>query len=407
MPASPGQQFEGSVWAYSPSGDSILGNNNFTNITLSFVNSAGTVIGSVNFSPGTNEKNTPIFDGRDPNMPQNQWIEYTVNAVAPAGTAFVRESLFFIQLNNQGGAVWFDNASLNLLTPDVVAVPGDYNKNGIVDAADYVVYRKTLGQTGAGLPADGNGNGYRRDRRLHFLASPFRKHVRRRQLVRFLPPSRNRPHWASALFGLVIAAGIDAAALLAELWSRLRQAEEEQSCDIELANPIVGFTLVELLVVIAIIGILVALLLACNSSGARSSQASLLYEQSQKPRAGSPQPSRCQKTLSRKHGLRARRRRASDVDQPCAGWILNTLPQLEEQPLYDQFQQGGAFEGTYTAQGGGCRQPKLGRGMGSIKNGISVPALMQTQLSILQCPSDASVSSCRTYNTNLPAVSWR
>jgi hypothetical protein len=82
-----------------------------------------------------------------------------VNAVAPAGTAFVRESLFFIQLNNQGGAVWFDNASLNLLTPDVVVVPGDYNKNGIVDAADYVIYRKTLGQTGAGLPADGNGNG--------------------------------------------------------------------------------------------------------------------------------------------------------------------------------------------------------------------------------------------------------
>jgi len=159
VPASPGQQFEGSVWAYSPSGDSILGNNNFTNVTLSFVNSSGAVIGSVNFSPGTNEKNTPIFDGRDPNMPQNQWIEYTVNAVAPAGTAFVRESLFFIQLNNQGGAVWFDNASLNLLTPDVVVVPGDYNKNGIVDAADYVIYRKTLGQTGAGLPADGNGNG--------------------------------------------------------------------------------------------------------------------------------------------------------------------------------------------------------------------------------------------------------
>jgi hypothetical protein len=38
-------------------------------------------------------------------------------------------------------------------------VPGDYNRNGAVDAADYVVWRKSLGQTGTGLAADGNGNG--------------------------------------------------------------------------------------------------------------------------------------------------------------------------------------------------------------------------------------------------------
>jgi hypothetical protein len=88
-------------------------------------------------------------------MPQDQWIQYTVNAVAPAGTAFVRESLFFIQLANQGGAAWFDNASLVRLTPNVVAVPGDYNNNGVVDAADYVVYRNNVGQ--ATLPNRGTG----------------------------------------------------------------------------------------------------------------------------------------------------------------------------------------------------------------------------------------------------------
>jgi hypothetical protein len=142
VPAVPGEQFEGSVWAYSPSLDSILGRPNFTNVTLQFLNAAGNVIDSVNFSPGRNEKNTPIFDGRDPNMPQDQWIQYTVNAVAPADTAFVRQSLFFIQLTpNQGGAVWFDNASLVRLIPDTVAVPGDYNGNGVVDAADYVLWR--------------------------------------------------------------------------------------------------------------------------------------------------------------------------------------------------------------------------------------------------------------------------
>ena len=38
-------------------------------------------------------------------------------------------------------------------------LPGDYNDDGTVDAADYVVWRKTEGQTGAGLAADGDGNG--------------------------------------------------------------------------------------------------------------------------------------------------------------------------------------------------------------------------------------------------------
>jgi T5SS/PEP-CTERM-associated repeat protein len=38
-----------------------------------------------------------------------------------------------------------------------VILAGDYNHNGTVDAADYVVWRDALGQTGAGLAADGNG----------------------------------------------------------------------------------------------------------------------------------------------------------------------------------------------------------------------------------------------------------
>lgn len=36
---------------------------------------------------------------------------------------------------------------------------GDYNQNGVVDGADYVVWRDTSGQTGVGLAADGNGDG--------------------------------------------------------------------------------------------------------------------------------------------------------------------------------------------------------------------------------------------------------
>jgi hypothetical protein len=38
-------------------------------------------------------------------------------------------------------------------------VPGDYNKNNIVDAADYALWRDTLNQSGLNLPADGDGDG--------------------------------------------------------------------------------------------------------------------------------------------------------------------------------------------------------------------------------------------------------
>jgi hypothetical protein len=41
---------------------------------------------------------------------------------------------------------------------------GDYNHNGIADAADYVVWRKTLGQTGPNLPANGDNTGASQDK---------------------------------------------------------------------------------------------------------------------------------------------------------------------------------------------------------------------------------------------------
>lgn len=40
----------------------------------------------------------------------------------------------------------------------LVPLAGDYNQNGTVDAADYIIWRNTLGQTGSGLAADGDGD---------------------------------------------------------------------------------------------------------------------------------------------------------------------------------------------------------------------------------------------------------
>jgi len=45
------------------------------------------------------------------------------------------------------------------LVTNSVPLLGDYNKNHVVDAADYVVWRNSLGETGYHLAADGNGNG--------------------------------------------------------------------------------------------------------------------------------------------------------------------------------------------------------------------------------------------------------
>jgi hypothetical protein len=39
-------------------------------------------------------------------------------------------------------------------------MPGDFNHNGAVDMGDYVVWRKSQGQSGWGLAADGDLNGH-------------------------------------------------------------------------------------------------------------------------------------------------------------------------------------------------------------------------------------------------------
>jgi hypothetical protein len=57
-----------------------------------------------------------------------------------------------------GGAFFGTDAISHAFSPEENA---DYNGNGTIDGADYVVWRNTRGQMdeGDGLPADGNGNG--------------------------------------------------------------------------------------------------------------------------------------------------------------------------------------------------------------------------------------------------------
>lgn len=45
-----------------------------------------------------------------------------------------------------------------LLSQSLAAQQGDYNGDGVIDVADYTVWRDSLSQTGIGLAADGNGD---------------------------------------------------------------------------------------------------------------------------------------------------------------------------------------------------------------------------------------------------------
>jgi T5SS/PEP-CTERM-associated repeat protein len=56
-----------------------------------------------------------------------------------------------------GGMIWEIDVNPTNVLLSVVAT-GDYNGNGVVDAADYVVWRETQGQSGDRLAADANGD---------------------------------------------------------------------------------------------------------------------------------------------------------------------------------------------------------------------------------------------------------
>jgi prepilin-type N-terminal cleavage/methylation domain-containing protein/prepilin-type processing-associated H-X9-DG protein len=152
-----------------------------------------------------------------------------------------------------------------------------------------------------------------------------------------------------------------------------------------------GFTLVELLVVIAIIGILVALLLpaiqAAREAARRASCTNNLKN------LGLAVLNHHDVKLHFPLSYGAFSLLESPKPQSAVGWITETLPQLEEQDLYDQFIAGGAFEGQF-------RENKAhltvgNAGIISTKNGIACPKLLQTPLAILACPSDPNTNKVR------------
>jgi prepilin-type N-terminal cleavage/methylation domain-containing protein/prepilin-type processing-associated H-X9-DG protein len=175
-----------------------------------------------------------------------------------------------------------------------------------------------------------------------------------------------------------------------------------------------GFTLVELLVVIAIIGILVALLLPAIQAAREAARRSGCSNNLKNLGLAALNHHDVMKhfPVSMGNPLDSGNFPGDTAPQPAVAWIVNILPQLEEQSLFDQFRAGGAFDGNFVANL--CVSPRPDKGLASLKNGISVPELMKTQLSVLQCPSDPSVTqltdkqqqwlNCRVATTSYKGV---
>ena len=155
-----------------------------------------------------------------------------------------------------------------------------------------------------------------------------------------------------------------------------------------------GFTLVELLVVIAIIGILVALLLPAIQAAREAARRSSCTNNLKNLGLAVLNHHDAMKHFPVSMGLATVDGVPAGTTQPSVGWTVNVLPQLEEQPLFDQFKKGGAFEGDFVLNGcllASNPNPYPGHGMASRKNGVSVPELAKTILSVLACPSDDTV----------------
>lgn len=148
-----------------------------------------------------------------------------------------------------------------------------------------------------------------------------------------------------------------------------------------------GFTLVELLVVIAIIGVLVALLLPAVQSARESARRMSCVNKLKNLGLAALNHHDSMGHFPVSQGMYSNID-GQDGEGSAAGWILQLLPQLEQQPLHDRFKDAGAFEGTFV-QGACARGGLPGQnGLASRNNGVSVPELMKSQLDVLACPSD-------------------
>ena len=106
LPAEPGQTVMFSAFALTPAFDSIGATANAGQLRIEWRDAANTTVLLVD--------QVTILDPADPDFAEDTWFGGTLSAIAPAEAAFARVILWFEQPASEGGAVWWDDASVQL-----------------------------------------------------------------------------------------------------------------------------------------------------------------------------------------------------------------------------------------------------------------------------------------------------
>lgn len=136
VPVSEGQSLRAEASAITPSWDTLFGKSNGVTMKIEFYSDVGAASGSGGL---LGEVSQLIHDG---STAENIWFDHTLEAVVPQGAVEARLLFEFQQPGSDNGAIWIDSASLV-----VDALAGDINRDGVVDAADYTVWRDGSGTT--------------------------------------------------------------------------------------------------------------------------------------------------------------------------------------------------------------------------------------------------------------------
>ena len=135
---TPGQEVVADASAFIRSQDSISGTDNSVLMKLEYYSSFDGLFGGDDF---LGEQVIQIADG---STAEDTWLSHQITGVAPNDAVEARVSFVFSQPTSSGGAVHIDSVSLLASDP---TLPGDFNDDGVVDAADYSVWRDGLGTT--------------------------------------------------------------------------------------------------------------------------------------------------------------------------------------------------------------------------------------------------------------------
>ena len=108
FPASRGQVWSGTAWAYNPEGDQMRGENR-AYLTVGFLDAA---FNGILYCASPKQ----ITAG----SPTNQWIPLSATARAPWNAAYATFILDFMQVTNAGGAARFDDCEFGLATTNTV-----------------------------------------------------------------------------------------------------------------------------------------------------------------------------------------------------------------------------------------------------------------------------------------------